>query len=167
MVNAGVVFADFVEKELNAERQRRASLDARGVSVLTTSGTLVTLLLALGALVTDLDGFEPSQISLWTLAGALAGFVSSALLSLLANRLRGYEVTQPAQLHEWRDRDGAWHDTADKARRVITKANILTIASLRQGNNTKASFIEAALWAQFGAVLLLATSVGTAVVEAI
>lgn len=167
MVNAGVVFADFVEKELKAERERRVSLEARGLGVLTTSGTLVTLIFALGALVTGVDKFELDTASLWPLAGALLAFVVAAFLGLLANRLRRYEVTQPAQLHEWRDRDGAWNDTADKARRVVTRANILTLASLRQGNNAKADLVDAALWAQLTAVLLLAASVGTAVLAAI
>lgn len=165
--NAGAEFSAFIEKELEAERARRAALDARGVGVLTTSGTLVTIIFALGALVTSVDGFEPTTMTVWMLAAALAAFVVAAFCGLLANRLRKYEVTQPAQLHEWRDRDGAWNDTADKARRVLAKANILTIASLRQGNNSKAQLVEAALWAQLAAVVLLSLAIAATLTTAL
>jgi len=163
--NAGTVFADFYEKELRAERDRRATLDARAVGVLNTSATLVTLLLALGAVVTGATGFEPPTLMISLLSLALVAFVAAALLGLLANRQHRYSVTQPVQLHKWRDRDGNWNDTADKARRVVAKANILTIASLRQGNNTKATLIEVAHWCQLAAVILLGAAIGTTLID--
>jgi hypothetical protein len=45
----GEVYAAFIENELKVERDRRTALDARGLAIVTTSGTLTTLLVAVGA----------------------------------------------------------------------------------------------------------------------
>ena len=137
------------------------------MGVLNTSGTLVALVLALGAVVTGVTGFEPPTLMVWLLTVALAAFVGAALFGLLAHRLHWYNVAQPDQLHKWRDRDGNWNDTADKARRVIANANILTIESLRQGNGTKATLVEIASWFQLAAVALLGASIGTALIDSL
>ncbi|SDU16687.1 hypothetical protein [Jiangella alkaliphila] len=75
-------------------------------------------------------------------------------------------MIEPAQLLEWRDRDGVWNDTADKARRVIVLANIRTIESHRLGNNGKASLIEVAFVVQVVAVAFLAITIGVAIQSA-
>lgn len=165
--SAGTVFAEFIEKELRAERDRRVALDARAVGVLNTSGTVVALVLALGAVATGTTGFDPPTLMVWLLTAALAAFVGAALFGLLANRPRWYNITQPDQLHKWRDRDGNWNDTADKAKRVVARANILTIGSLRHGNDTKATLVDVASWFQLAAVALLGMSIGTALIDSL
>jgi membrane protein implicated in regulation of membrane protease activity len=165
--HAGPVFADFIEKELRAERERRVVLDARGVGVLTTSGTLVTIIFGLGALVTGLDAFEPNALAVWLLGLALIAFVFAALLGLLANRLVVYQLVDPEQLRAWREHDKKWNDDADKARRVVAGANIITIETLRNGNGRKAKLLERALWAQLCAIGLLAAAIGVTLVNAL
>lgn len=165
--HAGPVFTEFIEKELAYERDRRKSLDARGISALTTSSTLVTLIVGLGAIVTSVDGFEPGWPAIALLGFALLAFVLTALLGLLANRLVKYQVVDPAQLRTWRDHDKKWNDEADKAKRVIAEANITTIETLRKGNGRKAKLLEAALWSQLAAIVLLAAAVGVVLVGAV
>lgn len=161
--NAGETFSKFIETELVEECARRASLDARGIGVLNTSGAFATLLFALGAFAAGAEGAAQSRLALILLALASIAFVSAGLIGLLANRLQKYKITTPAQLLAWRASDSKWHDSPDKARRVVSLGNIKTIESLRSGNNSKAKYIEAALWFQFGAVVLLAGAVATAV----
>lgn len=103
---------------------------------------------------------------MWLLGLTLTAFVLAALLGLLANRLHGHKVVTPRQLRVWRA-DRKWGDTADKARQVLALANIRTLESLRSGNNKKASFIEAALWAQLSAIILLASAIGATFANAI
>ncbi len=60
MATGGDVFATFIDGEVKAERERRIALDSRGAGVLTTSGTLVTLVFAVGVVVTGATGYSPS-----------------------------------------------------------------------------------------------------------
>ena len=98
MATGGDVFTAFVEAEVKAERERRASLDARGVGILTTSGTLLTLVFAIGAIVTGVTGYTPPAASVILLTLGLVGFVAAAFCGLMANRLKKYDVVTPAQL---------------------------------------------------------------------
>lgn len=164
---AGPVFFEFIEKQLLAEMERRKSLEARGISVLTTSGTLVTIIFALGALVTNVSDYRPSAVSVWALAAALLAFVIAAMLGLLANRLRWYDVVEAAQMHVWRQSEMRWNDAASKAQRLLAKANIETLRTLRDGNDDKASLIEAALWAQLAAIIALSVAVTGALMDAL
>lgn len=43
---AGSAYTNLIDEQLETEQNRRASIEQRGLSVLTTSGTLVTLLFA-------------------------------------------------------------------------------------------------------------------------
>lgn len=148
MGTGGDVFTAFVEGEVKAERERRNALDARGIAVLTTSGTLVTLVFAIGAVVTGATGFSPPAETVVIVTIGLVAFVAAALFGLLANRLKKYDVVTTGQLWSWRNNAAAWAASDQDARRAITKGNIVTIDTLRAGNDTKAKWIEAALWAQ-------------------
>src|SRR5215212_326740 len=68
-------YGEFVKDELAAQDQRKASFEQRGLAVITTSGTLVTLLFALSALATkDSQTFAlPDAARRW-LNGALVFF---------------------------------------------------------------------------------------------
>lgn len=164
---AGAVFASFIETELATERDRRAKLDARGVGVLTTSGTLVTLLFALGALVTSLDAFEPGRLTVSLLTVALVAFVIAGSLGLLGHRLVKYQLVNPREMLKWQARDGWWHDDSDKARRLIALGNIKTLITLRNGNERKAGLLTKALWAQLAALFFLAAAVASTLLDAL
>jgi hypothetical protein len=47
----GSAYCDLIADELGAERQRKAAIDARAGSVVSTSGGLVALLAAVGAFI--------------------------------------------------------------------------------------------------------------------
>ena len=163
----GELYAEFIQKELEHERTRRSALEARAVTVITTSGTFVTLTFALAALLTKGQNYTPSRLATLMLALALGAFVVAAVCALLASRLRGYQVVATEQLDTWRD-DGFWLDDMDNARWLLAATDAKTIASLREGSNAKAKRIEVALWARiFGAFGLLALAVLAVFVESL
>lgn len=166
-MNAGVVFTDFAEKELRAERDRRDVLDGRGSAVLSTSSTLVTIMVALGAFASGSSGFGIAPASWVLFLLALIAFLFAGLFGLLAQRLIPYQKTRADQLRRWRKSDSAWHETANLARRAVTEANITTIDTLRVGNDRKAKTVAVAHTCQLvglviltGAIISIAIDVG-------
>ena len=55
---AGPLIADLITKELDAEQSVTASLQSRGLAVISSSGTLVTLLFGLSAVATTAQHFK-------------------------------------------------------------------------------------------------------------
>lgn len=166
VVNAGVVFTEFTEKELQAELDRRTRLESRGLSVLTTSSTLVTLLAALGVVATGTGELKINTLSWACLLLALGAFLVASVFGLLANRLANYKKTQVEQLLKWRASQKAWHSTADEARGAVMEANARTIDSLRVQNNKRAKKVDWAQGSQLAAIFLLAVAIGSAIVAA-
>jgi len=83
------------EAELAHEQERKKSLEQRGITVITTSGTLVTLVFALTTVVQKGKAFEVflRRERVW-LQTSLLLFVIAATLALLVNLPRGYHALQ-------------------------------------------------------------------------
>jgi hypothetical protein len=82
----GQVYAALVTSRMVEEDKRGSSLQARGLAVVTTSGTLVTLIFAVAQFVPG--GRVPARIpeaSRWLLAIAVAAFVAAAVGGLVTN----------------------------------------------------------------------------------
>ena len=84
--DAGVAYGQLIMDQLAEERNRKASLEARGVTVITTSGTLATLLFALTAGLTAAAKFKLPQSAKLPLLLALVAFVIAALAGLASER---------------------------------------------------------------------------------
>jgi hypothetical protein len=54
----GPIYVELLKERLQEERAHKTSLEQRGLSVITSSGTLVTLLFALAAVVTASKSFS-------------------------------------------------------------------------------------------------------------
>jgi hypothetical protein len=153
----GRTYAAFIEAELKAERERRASLDARGLAVVTTSGGLVTLLAAVGAFVSANGNFRlPGNVVPWLIV-TLAGFVVAATFGILANTNWRYKVIDRAGLDRMRVEH--WEDDTAQAMITVAYINVTTIDSLRRGNNIKVGLATSALTAQLAALAALAVTV--------
>ena len=113
------VYGEFIKDELDVQDKRKASFEQRGLAVITTSGTLVTLLFALAALSTKkADTFTlPHTAEVW-LSIALALFFVSALCALLTNAPLIYQAVPAEKIRERlrekppRDSDAAARDVA-------------------------------------------------------
>src|SRR6266508_7034471 len=77
-----LAYADLVKEQLAAEESRTASMEARAISVLTTSGGLVSLLLALAALVSTRKDFRMPVAGRAVLLVAVALFLLAALAAI-------------------------------------------------------------------------------------
>jgi hypothetical protein len=153
-------YVSFVEQELKAEKDRRETLDGRGQAVVTTSGALVALLGAVGALVIDRNGFVLPSDAHYPLLAALVLFVAASLLGILVTIDFRYAVASAETLDLM---EKHLTDSDQTARKSIVGTNVKTIVTLRRGNNKKASFLFVALFTQLGAVLSLALTVYLAV----
>ena len=90
---------DLLENEMARELQRKASLEQRGITVITASGAFVTLVFGFSALVTKGVPFTnfstPEKVFL---VAALVLFVSASLFGVAANipRPMGQPICQGA-----------------------------------------------------------------------
>ena len=162
MSDQGVTYATFIEAELKLEYERRTTLDARGLAIVTTSSGVITLLLAVAVLFLGKD-FELGPEAKWAVVGALALFLIAALFGLLANAARLYEVTHSDTLKEMTQ--AHWVDDEVDARNVCSYRNVVTLASLRDGNNDKSRQVSIAFWFQLAAITALAVALGLTVVD--
>lgn len=99
---AGPDVVKLIEKMLDDERASKASAQARGIAVITTSGTLVTLLLAFGALATRKSATFtlPSTLKLpLTLASLLLVLAACVGLTINAPDTKATQLDLP-NLHE-------------------------------------------------------------------
>jgi len=146
------VYGEFVKDELEAQDKRKASFEQRGLAVIPTSGTLVTLLFALATLSTKQAATFtlPNAARTW-LSVALVLFFASALGALLANAPFIYQAVEAEDVRK-RLRKKPPRDAAAAEKDVaFTRADALE--SAKKWNGVKG-------WALAAAMLLEALAVG-------
>ena len=89
--------ADRLEAELDGqlalEWDRKASLEQRGINIITASGALVTLVFAVSAIVTKSTTFKFFRgWEHWLLVAALIFFVAAAIGGIASNRVASYRA---------------------------------------------------------------------------
>ena len=149
--------ADFIAELVRAEDERRESLDARGSTVISVSGTLVTLLLGLAALVTKAQTFVLPDPARQRLTFAVIAFVVAVLLAIATYVPQPARITDPAALA--RLLPDLWERTDDFAAKKVTATRLEQLASLQAANDRKALVLLAAVSAQVVAVALLGWTV--------
>jgi hypothetical protein len=154
---SGPIFAALVTELVAAEDKRRESLEARGAGVITTSGALVTLLLALAALVTREQTFTLPDAARDSLSLAVAAFVLAALLAIATSAPQRARVTEPAELAELLP--ALWDRSPDYALKKATATRLEQLETTQTANDRKAFALLAAVAAQVVAVMLLAWAV--------
>jgi xanthine/uracil/vitamin C permease (AzgA family) len=157
LTDGGLKYAGFVEQELKAERDRRTSLDARAQSLVTTSGSLVTLLSAVGAFVSSRSGYALPRGAGYPLVVTVTMFTITLLFAIVATYNFKYEVADAETLLQIPR--SHWADSEDIAVKNITATNVTTVLTLRRGNDRKVKFILAALVAQLVALGSLGATV--------
>jgi hypothetical protein len=149
----GLVYSTFVETELKVERDRRSSMESRGQSLITTSSTLVTLLAAVAAFVIRGDNFVLPYSARVVLLVVLLAFAAAAAAGIMANWLHPYVLADVLALK--RMRTDQWADDAVDARSVVMNLNIVTIESLRDGNQRRVPWLIAGQVCQVLALVAL------------
>jgi hypothetical protein len=129
---AGSVYGPLLANSLTAEMARKGSIEQRAIAVVTTSGILTSLLVALATFVAGKSAEVPlggaAKILLVT---AVASFVGAAAVSLLANAPRDYRAYSPSDIdrmvEEWEydgtDADYVVGEFAARRLKVAQKLN--------------------------------------------
>jgi hypothetical protein len=143
---------------LTEEEKRGSSLQARGLAVVTTSGTLVTLLFAIAKF--GLSSETPAKIptaSRWLLAAAAVAFVAAAVGGLLANLPRALVRPRLSNLTELIET--RWGGPAGSAEKTVALARARQLRELERGNDSAARSVLTGLAAEVVAIALAAAAV--------
>jgi hypothetical protein len=159
---AGGVLSDLVRSQLREEGDRRQSLEQRGITVITTAGALVTLLIAVGGAgrLGSLNG-----LPIWTKAIVflpLPFFALASLLGLAANWVSSDVVVDEDAFNNLLTPE-LWGQPASGASFKVTKMYTTVLHAARHANQTKAKLLRMAIVAEAIAVSILAAGVGAAV----
>jgi hypothetical protein len=155
MTEQGTGWATFIHDQLEREYSRRDALNTRAAAAMTSATGLVTLLLAVVAVLRGKD-FTLTGGSLAALYTAILALLGSALLAVLAgvswhHRVTSIESMRAMLADHWRD------DEVD-ARYIAAHCNLETVASLRTGSSLKAHLLMGAAAMQVLAIVAMATS---------
>jgi hypothetical protein len=133
----------FLKEQLTAQEARKASFESRGLAVVTTAGTLVTLLFGLAAFASG--GPNPKltgEAKTW-LAVALVVFIASAVLALATNLPFFYDAPA-ADAFKHRVKADQFKATSAARRDIaLTRANMLH--NWKRTNSVKGWLLTAAL----------------------
>lgn len=154
---------DFIAGQVTAEHDRRASLDARGASIVTASGVFFTAVFALGAFVLGKE-YQPDGLTTILTAVALGAFILAALTALRATAFRDYDVADVRSLRLMTG-DAHWGASPASARQDLAAVNVTTVGTLRGGNEKKASRLTWAASFQLIAMVALGAALLTAVIR--
>jgi hypothetical protein len=149
------VYADFIKSLLDAESSRKASLEQRGIGVVTTSGTLVTLLFGLTAVITSAKTFAlPGQAHGW-LAGAAILFVVAAIAGIVTNvpLFYGQIIISETELRD------AWGNSAADAQAGVTAVRLRHLDQVQKVNSCKAWILILAVLLELAAVAILTVGI--------
>ncbi len=159
---SGASFGRTIKDQLDEERARKNSLEARGIGIVTSSGALATLLFGLVAFT---HGTNP-QLH-WNIGAPAKGsllvgvllFATAALLGLAANYPGAYKEASVEKLKE-RVAPDEWAkpDPIGAARRDA-EVNVGTIDAARRINGKKAKAIRWGIAAEAVAAVAVALAV--------
>jgi hypothetical protein len=141
---------------LSEQSARKGSIEQRALAVITTSGALVSLLVALSALLGSNAKLHLRAGPRATLVAAVVFFVVAAILALVTNSPRAYLEFGPKDL----DRMLAeWNSGGEDARWLVSQAHASLIKRATKLNDNKALLLQIAVGVEVAAVSLVALSV--------
>ncbi|MGW6374825.1 hypothetical protein ACWFRB_02015 [Rhodococcus sp. NPDC055112] len=155
MVEQGAGWAAFIQDQLNREYARRDALNTRAATAITSSTGLVTLVLAVVAVLKGKD-FTLTGGPLTAIYAAMLGLLGSAVLAVLAGVSWRHRVTSIESMRAMLTEH--WGDRELDARYISAYCNLETTASLRAGNALKGQLLIGAAVTQILAIFAMATS---------
>jgi hypothetical protein len=143
------VYSDFIKTVLDAEDARKASLEQRGLAVVTTAGALVTLLFGLVSAITGATGYHLPGATHGPLIAAAVLFAFAAAFGIVVNMPFFYETPTPASLavsylH-------LWGDSVPDAELMVAATRVKLYDSSRKANKKKALLLGTATIFEVGA----------------
>jgi hypothetical protein len=153
--SASAVYCGFLEAQLAEQDARKASFEQRGLSVVTTSGALATLLFGVAAFAkTGKLHALPVDMHAWLLA-ALIAFVAAGLLALLTNLPIAYNVPKLESVLRVAQKPESEAD----ARLELAAIYVGMATDAKRKNRIKGWLLFAALLCELAAILAVAVAV--------
>jgi hypothetical protein len=150
-------YSAFIKTELEAQKERKASLEQRALNVITTSGVLVSLLFGLAAVITSQEGFVLSDRARDWLAGALFFFVGAALAALVVNAPLRYRYVRADDLVKGLNE--RWGDSLRSAERTVARTRVDLYRVHLAKNQLKGKILLGAMGAEVVGIACLAYAV--------
>lgn len=154
----GAVVEAVVLEQLTEERQRKASLEARGLAVITSSGALVTLLLGIGALVSSKTDYRITTEARALLIVTAVAFVIAGIAGVICNVPLSYQEIDMLELAQLAAPD-FWDRNGDVTAMDAVTTRVTSIMRGRELNTLKAIALVVGLSAEVVAVATAATAV--------
>ena len=162
---AGPVIADLIAKEVEASRAKAASVQARGLAVISSSGTLVTLLFGLAALATKAQNFAlpaATKLPLYLAAGFLA---LAAFVAILTNAPRKRDAIPTSTLRPLLE-ETLWNAPAVQAQRQVAMSQLTVFESERKVNVQMARLLQVAIGLELAGIVCVVGAVITLIAGA-
>lgn len=140
----GTVIAEAVVHETEAARSAAVSIQTRGLAVISSAGTLVTLLFGLSALATKAATFTLPPAAKLPLYLAVAFLISAAIAGIATNAPRRSDVMALENLRPLIE-DDLWHVPSFHAEQEIARTRLAIALNARALNVTMARFLLAAI----------------------
>lgn len=140
---ANAIVGAYIAEALAEERARKASLEARGLALITTSGAFTTLVLGIGALVAPEE--LPVAARAFLVVGLLC-FLVAAAKGALVNKPEDYTEPDAEKLGGVLDELRA--KSAASGERTVARSRLVIIEAARTRNKGKASALLRGSWAQ-------------------
>jgi hypothetical protein len=161
-----LVYGEYLKEEITRQDARQSSFEQRGIAVVTTAGTLVTLLFGLAALSTASAKGNPlhHKESVF-LAIALVLFLAAGLLALLTNvplKYEGLALPDPKkpEAPSFLDRLNANpEDSYKDAVYAVADVRLTILTSAQRQNGRKGKLLFGALIAEVAAVACVAIAI--------
>jgi hypothetical protein len=156
---SGQAYTDLIGQQLTEERASKTSIEQRGTAVITTSGTLVTLLLAIAALVTSGKALTLGTLPKLPLGLSLVAFVIAAILGILTNFPRSsYQEAKLDDIQPLVDSSAEWKASFAVGSQDTAAASLAILRALRAVNKDKVEWLRMAMYAEIAAIGLLAVA---------
>jgi hypothetical protein len=155
---AGPEYLALLDALLKDQNDRKASIEQRGLAVITTCGSLATLLFGLVALVTGAENFSLPRQANGPLGMALVGFTAAALVALATNAPLFYVNIKMKKARDqiWKHWDKGKGDALQRIAGM--RMNVIVRAQLV--NSFKAWLLALAMLLEVIAVVAVAIAVG-------
>jgi O-antigen/teichoic acid export membrane protein len=154
----GASYFETIKDQLSEERATKASLEQRGVTIVTTSGVLATLLFGFGAFVYGQKTLPIGPEGTGFLISALVLFVIAGAFGLLATQPGEYREADIDKLKE-RTEPTEWHkDTPAVAARRDARLLLVVLGAYRAANGKKARRVYAGISAEVLSAVCVASS---------
>jgi hypothetical protein len=153
----GAEYSSFLKDLLEAEEKRNTGMETRALAVVTSSGTLVTLLLALAALATRVQRAQLPGLALGAAAMAAVLLVAAAVCAGVANApWRGWGLKPECLGTELWER---WDHASDNPVAKIAATRLRMWAATHQQTQRKAKLVFTAAMLQGAGALALTVAV--------